>query len=98
MVGLGRCHLAAALAGGGRDQRVARAATDSAFVGGLGVGLVIATDRTSSWWLVLGAALRTSVALGAVPIVSRRDQPARSRSARWHASGHGYDRPPCWAG
>jgi hypothetical protein len=55
------------------------AATDSAFVGGLGVGLVIATDRTSSWWLVLGAALRTSVALGAVPIVSRRDQPASEK-------------------
>jgi hypothetical protein len=40
------------------------------------VGLVIASARTSSWWLVLGAALLTSVALGAVPIVSRRDQPA----------------------
>ena len=53
-----------------------RAATVSAFVGGLGVGLVIATARTSSWWLVLGAAPITSVALGAVPIVSRRDQPA----------------------
>jgi hypothetical protein len=53
-----------------------RAATVSAFVGGVGVGLVIATARTSSWWLVLGAALLTSVALGAVPIVSRRDQPA----------------------
>jgi hypothetical protein len=52
-----------------------RAATVSAFVGGVGVGLVIATARTSSWWLVLGAALLTSVALGAVPIVSRRDQP-----------------------
>jgi hypothetical protein len=53
-----------------------RAATVSAFVGGLGVGLMIATARTSSWWLVLGATLLTSVALGAVPIVSRRDQPA----------------------
>jgi hypothetical protein len=53
-----------------------RAATVSAFVGGLGVGLVIASARTSLWWLVLGAALLISVALGAVPIVSRRDQPA----------------------
>ena len=53
-----------------------RAAAVSAFVGGVGVGLVIATARTSSWWLVLGAALLTAVALGAVPIVSRRDQPA----------------------
>ena len=44
----------------------------SAFVGGVGVGLVIASARTSSWWLVLGAALLISVALGAVPIVSRR--------------------------
>jgi hypothetical protein len=49
-----------------------RAATVSAFVGGVGVGLVIASARTSSWWLVLGAALLISVALGAVPIVSRR--------------------------
>ena len=52
-----------------------RAATVSAFVGGLGVGLVIASARASSWWLVLGAALLTSVALGAVPIVSRRPGP-----------------------
>jgi hypothetical protein len=53
-----------------------RAATVSAFVGGLGVGLVIASVRTSSWWLVLGVALLISVALGAVPIVSRRDESA----------------------
>lgn len=53
-----------------------RAATVGAFVGGLGVGLVIASARTSSWWLGLGAALLISVAIGAVPIVSRRDQPA----------------------
>ena len=53
-----------------------RAATVGAFAGGLGVGLVIASARTSSWWLGLGAALLISVALGAVPIVSRRDQPA----------------------
>jgi len=51
-----------------------KAATVSAFVGGVGVGLLIASARTSSWWLVLGAALLTSVAFGAVPIVSRRDQ------------------------
>jgi hypothetical protein len=53
-----------------------RAATVSAFVGGVGVGLVIASARTSSWWLVLGAALLISVALGAVPIVSPLDRPA----------------------
>jgi len=53
-----------------------RAATVSAFVGGFGVGLVTASARTSSWWLVLGAALLILVALGAVLIVSRRDQPA----------------------
>jgi hypothetical protein len=53
-----------------------RAATISAFVGGLGVGLVVASARASSWWLVLGTVLLTSVALGAVPIVARRDQPA----------------------
>jgi hypothetical protein len=52
-----------------------RAAAVSAFVGGLGVGLVIASARASSWWLVLGAALLTAVALGAVPIVSRRAGP-----------------------
>ena len=49
-----------------------RAATVSAFGGGLGVGLVVASARASSWWLVLGAALLTLVALGAVPIVTRR--------------------------
>jgi len=76
-----------------------RAATVSAFVGGLGVGLVIATARTSSWWLVLGAAPLTSVALGAVPIVSRRDQTASEKPlGSRHASGRGYDRPPCRAG
>ena len=53
-----------------------RAATISAFGGGLGVGLLIASARTSWWWLVLGAALLISVALGAVPLVSHRDQPA----------------------
>jgi hypothetical protein len=53
-----------------------RAVAVSAFVGGLGVGLVIASARTSSWWLVLGAALLISVALGTVPIVLRRGQPA----------------------
>jgi hypothetical protein len=53
-----------------------RAATVSAFVGGLGVGLVIASARSSSWWLVLGAALLISVALGARRWESRRDQPA----------------------
>ena len=52
-----------------------RAATVSAFVGGLGVGLVIASARGSSWWLVLGAGLLISVAFGAVPIVSRRIEP-----------------------
>jgi hypothetical protein len=52
------------------------AAAVSAFVGGLGVGLLIASARTSSWWLVLGAILLISAALGAVPIVSRRDEPA----------------------
>jgi len=53
-----------------------RAAIISAFVGGIGVGLVIASARASSWWLAIGAALLSSVALGAVPIVSRRHQPA----------------------
>jgi len=53
-----------------------RAAIISAFVGGIGVGLVIASVRTSSWWLVVGAALLSAVALGAVPILSRRHQPA----------------------
>jgi MFS family permease len=53
-----------------------RAATVGAFVGGLGAGLLIASARTSSWWLVLGAALLMSVALGAVPIAARDDQPA----------------------
>jgi hypothetical protein len=57
-----------------------RATAVSAFVGGVGVGLVIASARTSSWWLVLGAALVISVALGAVPIVSRRVQPASEKS------------------
>ena len=52
-----------------------RAATVSAFVGGLGVGLVVASARTSSWWLVLGAGLLISVAFGVVPIVSRRIGP-----------------------
>ena len=51
-----------------------RAAALSAFGGGFGVGLVIASAR-ASWWLVLGAALLTSVAFAAVPIVSRRIGP-----------------------
>jgi hypothetical protein len=56
-----------------------RVAAVSAFVGGVGVGLVIASARTSSWWLVLGAALLISVGLGAVPIVSRRVELADER-------------------
>ena len=58
MVGLGHWHLAAALAGGRGDQRVATGGHCQCLRGGLCVGLVIATARTSSWRLVLGAALR----------------------------------------
>jgi hypothetical protein len=38
---------------------------------------VVASARASSWWLVLGTVLLTSVALGAVPIVAR-PRPAAS--------------------
>ena len=76
MVGLGRWHLASPSAGGGRDQRIATGGDHQCLRGGLGVGLVVASARASSWWLVLGTVLLTSVALGAVPIVARRDQPA----------------------
>jgi hypothetical protein len=65
-------------------------ATAGAFVGGLGVGLMIASARTSSWWLVLGAVMLISVALGAVPIVSRRNEPASAAARPPMEDDHGW--------
>jgi hypothetical protein len=56
-----------------------RAAALCSFLGGLGVGLVIASTRTSFLWLALGAGLLTALAITAAPIVSQQQEQAREQ-------------------